>query len=41
MFTHTAAPEIVTSAFLLILGYFFGQTTASGRKERPSDSRDE
>ena len=31
MFIGTTPPEIVTSAFLLILGYFFGQTT--NRKE--------
>lgn len=39
MFTNTAPPEIVTSAFLLILGYFFGQTTdrKSGSDSRSSD----
>ncbi|MFI6959650.1 hypothetical protein ACIBJI_40065 [Nocardia sp. NPDC050408] len=26
MFTHTEVPEIVSSAFLLILGFFFGQS---------------
>jgi hypothetical protein len=25
MFTHTIVPQIITSSFLLILGYFFGQ----------------
>lgn len=34
MFTHTAVPEIVSSAFLLILGFFFGQST--GSKGKPS-----
>jgi uncharacterized membrane protein len=27
MFTHTPPTEVVTNAFLLILGYFFGQAT--------------
>ncbi|MGW4771834.1 hypothetical protein ACWEO2_27820 [Nocardia sp. NPDC004278] len=36
MFTHTAVPEIVSSAFLLILGFFFGQTTSS--KGRSGDA---
>ncbi|MFF3227220.1 hypothetical protein ACFYV7_30795 [Nocardia suismassiliense] len=31
MFTHTPIPEIVSSAFLLILGFFFGQTSSTGR----------
>ncbi|MFI0895221.1 hypothetical protein [Streptomyces sp. NPDC020983] len=30
MFLHTPAPEILTNAFLLILGFFFGQTTSGG-----------
>ncbi|MBU3063194.1 hypothetical protein KO481_16865 [Nocardia sp. NEAU-G5] len=30
MFFHTPVPEILSSAFLLILGFFFGQT-ASGK----------
>lgn len=30
-FTHTETPEIVASAFLLILGFFFGQTTSRER----------
>ncbi len=30
MFTHTDIPEILSSAFLLILGFFFGQNTARG-----------
>jgi hypothetical protein len=41
MFTHTRASQIVTSAFLLILGYFFGQGTAGVRREgkrRESDA---
>ena len=33
MFTHTTIPEIVSSAFLLILGYFFGQTTARSTEQ--------
>ena len=33
MFTHTSTPEIVSSAFLLILGFFFGQT-AGGKRGR-------
>jgi hypothetical protein len=37
MFTGTTAPEIVTSAFLLILGYFFGQAT-DRRSEQSSKS---
>ena len=36
MFTHTIAPEIVTSSFLLILGYFFGQAGSSKRKRGKS-----
>jgi hypothetical protein len=35
MFTHTIASQIVTSSFLLILGYFFGQ---SGTIERQAGS---
>lgn len=30
MFSHTDIPEILSSAFLLILGFFFGQNTARG-----------
>ncbi|MBF6173375.1 hypothetical protein [Nocardia blacklockiae] len=30
MFTHTSTPEIISSAFLLILGFFFGQSTNRG-----------
>lgn len=41
MFTHTTTPEIITSAFLLILGYFFGQTTAREEAKKSSDSKDE
>ncbi|MFI5778121.1 hypothetical protein [Nocardia sp. NPDC051570] len=33
-FTHTQMPDIFANAFLLILGYFFGQTTSS--RERSS-----
>ncbi|WP_431902565.1 hypothetical protein [Nonomuraea sp. bgisy101] len=33
MFTSTRTPEVVTSAFLLILGFFFGQTTAGTRQD--------
>ncbi|MEV5835522.1 hypothetical protein [Nocardia sp. NPDC052112] len=29
MASHTAVPDILASAFLLILGFFFGQTTSS------------
>ncbi|MEV5832816.1 hypothetical protein [Nocardia sp. NPDC052112] len=35
-FTHTETPEIVASAFLLILGFFFGQTT-SRERDRGND----
>lgn len=35
MFLHTPVPETVTSAFLLILGFFFGQTmSARNRHDR-------
>jgi uncharacterized membrane protein len=34
MFVGTAATEIVTSSFLLVLGYFFGQATDRQRSER-------
>jgi hypothetical protein len=30
-FTHTAVPDTVTSAFLLVLGYFFGQNVPKPR----------
>ncbi|MEV6659461.1 hypothetical protein [Nocardia fluminea] len=30
MFSHTEIPEILSSAFLLILGFFFGQNTSRG-----------
>lgn len=33
MFTHTGVPQIVSSAFLLILGFFFGQTAGGRRSE--------
>jgi uncharacterized membrane protein len=39
MFTHTVTPEIVSSAFLLILGYFFGQTSARSQAEKGSDGK--
>ncbi len=38
MFTETAPTEVVTNAFLLILGYFFGQAT--GRTEVASERGD-
>jgi hypothetical protein len=34
MFTHVAAPDVITNAFLLILGYFFGQSTTRIRQLR-------
>lgn len=34
MFTHTAASQIVTSSFLLILGYFFGQAGSNKQRRR-------
>lgn len=38
MFTHTTVPEIVSSAFLLVLGYFFGQSNSrSGESRGKSD----
>lgn len=37
MFLHTQAPEILTNAFLLILGFFFGQTS-SGASAGPAKS---
>jgi len=42
MFTKVAVPEILSSAFLLILGFFFGQTTASTRGSQtvPSGEQD-
>lgn len=40
MFTRTPTPTIISSAFLLILGYFFGQTTARGQ-ERSVGRNDE
>lgn len=30
MFTHTTVPEILSSGFLLILGFFFGQNSTRG-----------
>ena len=38
MFTHTTPPEVITNAFLLVLGYFFGQTTTRARSA--SESKD-
>jgi uncharacterized protein Smg (DUF494 family) len=32
MFTHTPASQIVTSSFLIVLGYFFGQAGSNQRK---------
>ena len=37
MFTHVAASEIITSSFLLILGYFFGQASTRDRKLHSSN----
>lgn len=34
MFTHTTASQIVTSSFLIVLGYFFGQAGNSSRRKR-------
>jgi hypothetical protein len=34
MFSHTQVTEIVSNAFLVLLGYFFGQTVARG-EHRP------
>ncbi|MGW5229647.1 hypothetical protein ACWEP5_32545 [Nocardia niigatensis] len=31
MFSHTPTPEIVANSFLLILGFFFGQTSSRGK----------
>ena len=36
MFTHTTPPEVVANAFLLVLGYFFGQTTTRAQSARES-----
>lgn len=36
MISHTAIPDLLSNAFLLILGYFFGQSTG-----RRADRRDE
>jgi hypothetical protein len=40
MFTHVAASEVIANAFLLILGYFFGQGATRERKSRSSDQGD-
>lgn len=34
MFTHTVVPEVVVNMILLILGFFFGQSSAGGRGGR-------
>ncbi|MBF5001832.1 hypothetical protein IRT45_32405 [Nocardia sp. BSTN01] len=39
MFIHTPPPDLLGNAFLLILGFFFGQTT-SGRARRADDRSD-
>jgi uncharacterized membrane protein len=33
MFTRTTVPELISNAFLIILGYFFGQAS-SGKAKR-------
>ncbi len=40
MFTHTAPPDVIANAFLLVLGYFFGQTTTQARASRKSEDSD-
>lgn len=40
MFTHTPASQIVTSSFLLILGYFFGQAGRSQTRQSPTKPDD-
>jgi hypothetical protein len=40
MFTHTAPPDVITNAFLLILGYFFGTTTIRAQATRQSKGED-
>lgn len=39
MFTHVTAPEVLANAFLLILGYFFGQATSRDRSKSSSNER--
>jgi uncharacterized membrane protein len=34
MSTHTAASQIVTSSFLIVLGYFFGQSGSNHLERR-------
>lgn len=34
MFTHTIVPQMVSSSFLLVLGYFFGQAGSTERQSR-------
>ena len=41
MFTHVTAPDIVANAFLLILGYFFGQAATRDRKSSERSDRTE
>jgi hypothetical protein len=40
MFTHAATSVVITNAFLLILGYFFGQATTHDRARRSAEDRD-
>jgi hypothetical protein len=40
MFTHVATSEVITNAFLLILGYFFGQATARSSTKRSTGDED-
>lgn len=39
-FVHTPVPDILANAFLLILGFFFGQTTSGSRGRQPEDTLD-
>jgi uncharacterized membrane protein len=39
MFTHTPASQVVTSSFLLILGYFFGQAGSNKRGRGKSNKQ--
>jgi uncharacterized membrane protein len=40
MFTHAATSEVITNAFLLILGYFFGQATTRSQSQRSTEDQD-
>ena len=40
MFTHVTTSDVVANAFLLILGYFFGQATARDRDNNPASRQD-